>query len=198
MRAHVGDNRRIAVDKIMLHGAHALKDAGLEIFDGEEIMEKTRSIKGPDEVLALRCAQVACENALAEMRRLLTISRVYALMTEGDDAMAEGDMDHAGRAYARAGELAPDNHEVTFWHAFGLATAGDAEAAGEVGGLASERALGGLPLAAAVGTGGSEEGELLALVTAAAVGGVAGCEAADGEGEPVARDAGAAAAGAGS
>lgn len=69
MRAHVGDNRRIAVDKIMLHGAHALKHTGLGIFDGEEIMEKTRAIKGPDEVLALRCAQVACENALAEMRR---------------------------------------------------------------------------------------------------------------------------------
>ncbi len=69
MRAHAGGNRRIAVDKIMLHGAHALKNIGLEIFDGEEIMEKTRAIKGPDEVLALRCAQVACENALAEMRR---------------------------------------------------------------------------------------------------------------------------------
>ena len=66
---------------------------------------------------------------LAEMRRLLTISRVYALMTEGDDAMAEGDMEHAGRAYAQAGELAPDNHEVTFWHAFGLATAGDMDGA---------------------------------------------------------------------
>ncbi len=69
MRAHVGNNRRIAVDKIMLHGAHAITDLGMEIFDGEEIMEKTRAIKGPDEVLALRCAQVACENALAEMRR---------------------------------------------------------------------------------------------------------------------------------
>ncbi len=69
MRAHAGNNRRIAIDKIMLHGAHAITGLDMEIFDGEELMEKTRSIKGPDEILALRCAQVACENALAEMRR---------------------------------------------------------------------------------------------------------------------------------
>ena len=62
-------NRRLAVDKMMLHGADALRTRGVEISDGEEVMEKTRAIKGPDEIKALRCAQHACEQSLAEMRR---------------------------------------------------------------------------------------------------------------------------------
>ncbi|MGB0507580.1 MAG: dimethylsulfonioproprionate lyase DddP [Pikeienuella sp.] len=69
MRKHAGNNRRVAVDKIMLHGAHALTHLGMELHDGEEMMEKTRAIKGPDEIKALRCAQHACEAALAAMRR---------------------------------------------------------------------------------------------------------------------------------
>ncbi|MEO0360132.1 MAG: dimethylsulfonioproprionate lyase DddP [Pseudomonadota bacterium] len=67
--AHAPGERRLAVDKIMLHGADALRARGLTLADGEEVMEKTRSVKGPDEIKALRCAQHACEAALAEMRR---------------------------------------------------------------------------------------------------------------------------------
>ncbi|QIE57757.1 aminopeptidase P family protein [Pikeienuella piscinae] len=69
IRQHAGSNRRIAVDKMMRHGFQALEAIGLEIHDGEEVMEKTRAVKGPDEIRALRCAQHACEAALAEMRR---------------------------------------------------------------------------------------------------------------------------------
>lgn len=69
IRRQVGSNRRIAVDKMMRHGFQALEALGLEIHDGEEVMEKTRSVKGPDEIRALRCAQHACEQAIAEMRR---------------------------------------------------------------------------------------------------------------------------------
>jgi Xaa-Pro aminopeptidase len=39
-------------------------------MEGEEVTEKSRSIKGPDEILAMRCASVACENAVAEMERI--------------------------------------------------------------------------------------------------------------------------------
>ncbi|MEM7544588.1 MAG: dimethylsulfonioproprionate lyase DddP [Pseudomonadota bacterium] len=84
MRAHAPGNRRLAVDKIMTHGLDALRALGLTISDGEEVMEKTRAIKGVDEIAALRCAQHACEKALAEMRRQaepgMTESDVWAVL----------------------------------------------------------------------------------------------------------------------
>ncbi len=67
MRAHAGANRRLAVDKIMVHGLHALEAAGFEIKEGEEVTERTRAVKTPDEILAMRCAIHACEAAMAEM-----------------------------------------------------------------------------------------------------------------------------------
>ena len=69
MRANAGSNRRLAVDKIMVHGLKALEEAGFEVMEGEEVTEKARSIKGPDEVLAMRCASNACEAAIAEMEQ---------------------------------------------------------------------------------------------------------------------------------
>lgn len=67
MRAHAGANRRLAVDKIMVAGLRALERIGFEVLEGEEITERTRAIKGPDEILAMRCAHHACEAAIAEM-----------------------------------------------------------------------------------------------------------------------------------
>ena len=67
MRAHAGRNRRLAVDKIMTHGLRALESAGFEIMEGEEVTEKARSIKGHDEILAMRCASHSCEAAIDEM-----------------------------------------------------------------------------------------------------------------------------------
>ena len=67
MREHCGDNTRIGVDKIMLHGANALQALGLEIMEGEELTEKARSVKGLDEIRAMRCAGHACESAVKAM-----------------------------------------------------------------------------------------------------------------------------------
>lgn len=69
MRAHAGANRRLAVDKIMINGLRALERAGFEVIEGEEVTERTRAIKGPDEILAMRCAHHACEAAIGEMER---------------------------------------------------------------------------------------------------------------------------------
>jgi Xaa-Pro aminopeptidase len=66
---HCPGNRRLAVDKVMLHGLRALEAQGLTIMEGEEVTEKTRAIKGPDEIKAMRCASHACEVAVAEMER---------------------------------------------------------------------------------------------------------------------------------
>ncbi len=67
MAEHSPGNTRLAVDKIMLHGLRALETCGFEVKDGEEVTEKARVIKGPDEILAMRCAMLACEAAVADM-----------------------------------------------------------------------------------------------------------------------------------
>ncbi|MFQ5624071.1 MAG: dimethylsulfonioproprionate lyase DddP [Paracoccaceae bacterium] len=68
LRERTGSNRRLAVDKIQIAGLRALEAAGITVEDGEELMEHTRAIKGPDEILAMRCAMHACEQSIAEMR----------------------------------------------------------------------------------------------------------------------------------
>lgn len=67
LRAHAGTNTRLAVDKIMLTGAKALEELGLDLMEGEEVTEKARSVKGPDEILAMRCANHACETSVKAM-----------------------------------------------------------------------------------------------------------------------------------
>ena len=66
---HSDSNMRLAVDKIMLHGLRSLEAQGFEIMEGEEVTEKCRSVKGEDEILAMRCASEACENAVAIMEQ---------------------------------------------------------------------------------------------------------------------------------
>lgn len=85
MSAHAGGNRRLAVDKIMLHGLRALEAQGFEIMDGEEVTEKSRAVKGPEEIRAMRCAMDACENAVAEMER-------FARTNVGDGRTCEDDI----------------------------------------------------------------------------------------------------------
>jgi len=67
VEGHAGGNKRIAVDKIMLHGMRALEAQGFTIEPGEELTEKSRSVKGPDEILAMRCAAHACERSVGLM-----------------------------------------------------------------------------------------------------------------------------------
>jgi Xaa-Pro aminopeptidase len=64
---HAPGNRRLGVDKIMAHGLRALEAAGLEATEGEALTERTRAVKGPEEIRAMRCAMHACERAVAAM-----------------------------------------------------------------------------------------------------------------------------------
>jgi len=82
--AHGGGNRRLAVDKIMFHGYRALEAAGFEIFEGEELTEKARSVKGPDEILAMRCASHACEVACARMEQFARTEVPKGNVSEAD------------------------------------------------------------------------------------------------------------------
>lgn len=81
---HSGSNMRLAVDKIMLHGLRSLEAQGFEIMEGEEVTEKCRSIKGEDEILAMRCASEACENAVAIMEQKARIDVPKGNTSEDD------------------------------------------------------------------------------------------------------------------
>ena len=81
---HGGGDKRLGVDKIMLHGLRALEAQGFEIMDGEEVTEKSRSVKGVDEILAMRCASHACETAMGEMEKAARAGVPKGHMSEDD------------------------------------------------------------------------------------------------------------------
>ena len=87
LEQHASGNKRLGVDKIMLHGLRALEAQGFEIMEGEELTEKCRSVKGPDEILAMRCASHACEVAVASMEAYAR-TNVPAGQTSEDDIWA--------------------------------------------------------------------------------------------------------------
>ncbi|MGX9354319.1 dimethylsulfonioproprionate lyase DddP [Roseobacteraceae bacterium S113] len=85
LEEHSGANKRLAVDKVMLHGLRALEAQGLEVIPGEELTEKARSVKGADEIKAMRCASHACEAAVLAMEE-------YARAHMGDGKTSEDDI----------------------------------------------------------------------------------------------------------
>jgi uncharacterized Ntn-hydrolase superfamily protein len=64
---------------------------------------------------------------LAELRRLVRVSRAYQAATDGDNFVAAGKIDSALGAYRRASEILPDsatNGELIYWVAVTLADQG--------------------------------------------------------------------------
>jgi uncharacterized Ntn-hydrolase superfamily protein len=64
---------------------------------------------------------------VAELRRLVTLSRVYRGLNEGDEAITRGEVDRAIQLYGHALSLAPDaatNGEAAFWTGISLVNAG--------------------------------------------------------------------------
>ena len=59
----------VILSKIMINGLKALEAQGFEIKEGEELTEKARSVKGHDEILAMKCASAACENSVYIMEQ---------------------------------------------------------------------------------------------------------------------------------
>ena len=68
IRQHAGERPRIAVDNLNWPEADKLRAGGVTLGSGQELMELARSIKGPDEIKAMRCSVHACETTMAEMR----------------------------------------------------------------------------------------------------------------------------------
>ena len=81
---HGGGNMALAVDKGMLHAFRALSAAGFEVMEGEEVTEKARSVKGPDEIKAMRCASHACETAVRAMEDFARAQVPEGGVTEDD------------------------------------------------------------------------------------------------------------------
>jgi Xaa-Pro aminopeptidase len=65
---HGGGNNRIAVDKIEISGLRELDKLGIEIGDGQAVMEHARCIKGEDEINAMRCSIASTEIAMGMMQ----------------------------------------------------------------------------------------------------------------------------------
>jgi uncharacterized Ntn-hydrolase superfamily protein len=69
---------------------------------------------------------------VAELRRLVLLSRAYQKLNEGDEHLADDDMDGAMAAYRAATDLVPDSAtggEAPFWVGVTLAAEGQVEAA---------------------------------------------------------------------
>lgn len=68
IKQHSGENKRLAIDKIEIAGLRQLDSLGFEIFDGQEVMELARAIKGADEINAMRCSIASTEICMKMMK----------------------------------------------------------------------------------------------------------------------------------
>ncbi|MEQ9606660.1 MAG: Xaa-Pro peptidase family protein [Kiloniellaceae bacterium] len=68
---HGGGSRRLAIDKCEPLGVAALNALGIELRDGQEVMELARRIKGPEEIACLKASVAVCGEAMAAMRAAL-------------------------------------------------------------------------------------------------------------------------------
>ncbi|MDA0107276.1 Xaa-Pro peptidase family protein [Vibrio sp. La 4.2.2] len=68
VKRHGGGSNRIAVDKIEIVGLRELDKQGLDIFDGQEVMELARAVKNTDEINAMRCSIASTEIAMKKMQ----------------------------------------------------------------------------------------------------------------------------------
>jgi Xaa-Pro aminopeptidase len=68
IKQHSGENKRLAIDKIEIAGLRELDELGFQIFDGQEVMELARAIKGEDELNAMRCSIASTEICMKMMQ----------------------------------------------------------------------------------------------------------------------------------
>lgn len=71
VNTHAGAGARIAVDQCHAVGYQRLAQAGIDVGNGQELMELARVVKGPDEIIAMRCAVHACQASMVEMQCML-------------------------------------------------------------------------------------------------------------------------------
>jgi len=72
VRTHGGGNKRLAIDHCDPAGAAALASEGIDIHDGQEVLEQARVIKSAGELALMGAAIDVCESGMARMREALT------------------------------------------------------------------------------------------------------------------------------
>ncbi len=68
---HGGGNRRLAVDRLDPMGLHALQSRQIHVAEGQSVLERARSIKNADELLAMQESIDACQEGMRRMRAAL-------------------------------------------------------------------------------------------------------------------------------
>ncbi len=89
--AHGGGNKRLALDHCDPLGAAALAGHGIEIVNGQEVMERARPIKSADEIALMKVSIAVCETAMARMREALepgmTENELWSILHQVNIAM---------------------------------------------------------------------------------------------------------------
>lgn len=82
------ENKRLAIDKCDPLGTFALSRRGIELKDGQEVMELARAIKAPVEIEAMRTAIAAAEEGMRRMQQALepgiTENRLWSLLHQAN------------------------------------------------------------------------------------------------------------------
>lgn len=68
---HGGGNKRLAIDIADPHYVAGIKSCGLDVCDGQKVMERARMIKCPAEVVAIDESVAACEEGMRRMYEAL-------------------------------------------------------------------------------------------------------------------------------
>ncbi len=71
VRASGGANRRLGIDRLSHLGCDALRRVGIELVEGQGIMERARAVKSDGEIALMRAAIDACEAGMRAMRETL-------------------------------------------------------------------------------------------------------------------------------
>jgi Xaa-Pro aminopeptidase len=86
MQQYGRSNRRLAIDRCEPWGAQRLVEAGIQLFDAQEVLEQARRIKTPDEIKCLQLSVDVCDIAVARMRAALrpgiTENQLWSILHE--------------------------------------------------------------------------------------------------------------------
>jgi Xaa-Pro aminopeptidase len=91
IRAHGGGNRRLAIDRCEPLAAAELARHGIELFDGQTVLEFARAIKSDDELACMSLALGVADVGMARMREALepgmTENELWAILHHTNIAM---------------------------------------------------------------------------------------------------------------
>ncbi len=86
MHLHGGSDQRLAIDRCEPWGATHLTDAGIQLFDAQQVLELARVVKTAEEIQCLQLSMDVCDLAVDRMRAALrpglTENQLWAILHE--------------------------------------------------------------------------------------------------------------------